>query len=259
MIKRIFNYFSMPRRLAMLNTVFIAIILGLNSYFPAFCVPTNWTIIVLIICFTNTITFPFFEKKSVAPFLSFINGVSFFVFLYCIIFLEYMNYVGIVLLLTGIGIIFLIPHFFVIQILYKNLIKPAIKSSRYYFLGAIIICSLIVVFIGRNYQKAMVAIDKFEKSNFETLEKNFMTEKILGMHFIYHTRYCEFDGWRPPKHEPILVIGMWLNKRKDPLKVDLKKRLELYKKFFPANQYKFDCSCCYQYRLDYHNSPFWTN
>ena len=66
--------------------------------------------------------------------------------------------------------------------------------------------------------------------------------KILGMHFIYHTRFCEFDGWRPPKHEPIMVIGMWLNNRLDPLEVDLKTRLELYKKFFPDKKYKFDCS-----------------
>lgn len=101
-------------------------------------------------------------------------------------------------------------------------------------------------------------MEAFEKSNFKTLEKNFMTEKILGMHFIYHTRYCEFDGWRPPKHEPILVIGMWLNNRKDPLSLNLEKRLELYKKFFPNKTYKFECSCGYQYRADYHNSPFWS-
>jgi len=84
-----------------------------------------------------------------------------------------------------------------------------------------------------------------------------MTEKILGMHFIYHTRFCEFDGWRPPKHEPILVIGMWLNGREEPLKVDLKKRIELYKKFFPDNKYKFECSCGYMYSENYHNDEIW--
>lgn len=84
-----------------------------------------------------------------------------------------------------------------------------------------------------------------------------MTEKILGMHFIYHTRYCEFDGWRPPKHEPIIVIGMWLNNRIDPLNVDLETRLKLYKTFFPDNKYKFDCSCGLQYSNNYHYDDLW--
>ena len=33
---------------------------------------------------------------------------------------------------------------------------------------------------------------------------------------------------------------MWLNNRYDPLNVDLKTRLDLYRKFFPENKYKFD-------------------
>ncbi len=84
-----------------------------------------------------------------------------------------------------------------------------------------------------------------------------MTEKILGMHFIYHTRICEYDGWRPPKHEPILVIGMWLNDREDPLNVPLKTRLLLYEKFFSNNNYKFDCSYAIQYNNVYLNDVFW--
>ena len=84
-----------------------------------------------------------------------------------------------------------------------------------------------------------------------------MTEKIIGMHFIYHTRFCEFDGWRPPIHEPILVIGMWLNNRYDPLNVDLKTRLDLYRKFFPENKFKFDCSCGIEYSEDYINDNLW--
>jgi hypothetical protein len=106
--------------------------------------------------------------------------------------------------------------------------------------------------------KTIHAIDKFKESNYTQLEKSFMTEKILGMHFIYHTRFCEFDGWRPPKHEPIIVIGMWLNNRIDPLHVDLEKRLELYKKYFPDKNYKFECSCGIEYRQDYHNDKLWT-
>jgi hypothetical protein len=48
-------------------------------------------------------------------------------------------------------------------------------------------------------------------------------------------------------------MGLWLNKRYDPLKIDLEKRIELYKKVFPENKIKFDCSCAISYSRTYHN------
>lgn len=218
MIKTLFKDFSPPTNLAVLNGVLIALIVLLNINFQAFCIPSTWAIIVLTICFTNTILYPILDKTKFSPFTSFINGVSLFVFIY-----------------------------------------SAKSTSRYFFITAIFLCIGIIVFIGQEYKKAIHAIEKLKESNYTELEKSFMTEKILGMHFIYHTRYCEFDGWRPPKHEPILIIGMWLNRRIDPLNVDLKTRLLLYKKFFPNNKYKFECSCAISHRQDYNNDNLWKN
>ena len=257
MIKKIFKYFSKPTNLAILNSVLIAILILLNTYFQAFCIPTTWTVIVLVICFINTILYPILDKTKFAPLTSFINGVTLFVVIYCVIFLEQMNFFGLVMIIAGIGLVTFIPHFFIAQLIWKNLIKPTNKPTRFYFLTAIVLCIGTVLYIGQDYKKAIASIEKFKSSNYTELDKNFMTEKILGMHFIYHTRFCEFDGWRPPKHEPIMVIGMWLNNRLDPLEVDLKTRLELYKKFFPDKKYKFDCSCGIAYRQDYHNDELW--
>lgn len=257
MVKKIYKHFSKPTNLAVLNGLLIVILILLNIYFQAFCIPTTWTIIVLAICFTNTILYPILDKSKLAPLTSFINGVTLFVFIYCVIFLEHMNLLGLVMIIVGLGLATFIPHFFIAQLIWKNLIKPTVTTSRYYFLAAIILCIGTVLYIGQDYKKAINSIEKFKESGYTELDKNFMTEKILGMHFIYHTRFCEFDGWRPPKHEPIMVIGMWLNKRIDPLSVDLKTRLELYKKFFPDNKYKFDCSCGIEYRQDYHNDALW--
>lgn len=257
MVKKIYKHFSKLTNLAVLNGVLITILILLNTYFQAFCIPTTWTIIVLGICFTNTILYPILDKSKFAPLTSFINGVTLFVFIYCVIFLEHMNLLGLVMIIVGLGLATFIPHFFIAQLIWKNLFKPTVTTSRYYFLAAIILCIGSVFYIGQYYKKAINSIEKFKESGYTELDKNFMTEKILGMHFIYHTRYCEFDGWRPPKHEPIMVIGMWLNKRIDPLSVDLKTRLKLYKKFFPDNKYKFDCSCGIEYRQDYHNDELW--
>ncbi len=235
------------------------ILIAINTYFQAFCIPTTWTLIVLIICFANTILYPLLQTTKLAPFTNFINGVSFFIFIYFVLFLEHINIYGLFSIIAGIGLVVFIPHFFVLQLIWKNVFRPAIQTSRYYFLIAFICCIITAIGIGYSYKKAIHSIEVFKSSNYTELERNYMTEKILGMHFIYHTRICEFDGWRPPKHDPALVIGMWLNSRYDPLKVDLNTRLLLYKKFFPNNPYKFDCSCGIEYNEDYHNDPLWKN
>lgn len=260
MIKKIYCYFSKPRNLVILHGILIAAIIGCNIYFQSFCIPSTWAMILLAICFTNTIISPILENTRIAVLSSFIHGITVVVFIYCVIFLENMNVFGLFLVLVGIGLILLIPHFFIMQLIWKNGIKPIRKASRYAFLSAILLCIGIVVYVGNDYKHAMQSIEKFKKSNYTELDKNFMTEKILGMHFIYHTRIeMIYDGWRPPKHEPLLVIGMWLNNRVDPLTVNLEKRLELYKKFFPENEYKFDCSCGIMYSKTYHQDKMWKN
>jgi hypothetical protein len=257
MIKRIYQHFSTPANLALLNGLLIATLTLFNIYFQAFCIPTTWTIILLGICFINTIFYPILLKTKIAALTTFINGITLFIFIYCIIFLEHINFLGLFMVIIGIGLVILIPPFFVIQLIYKNVINPIIPNARYYFLAATAVCIGAIMYIGQDYRKAIDSIEKFEESNYTVLDKNFMTEKILGMHFIYHTRFCEYDGWRPPKHEPILVIGMWLNNRIDPLNVDLETRLALYKKFFPNNKYKFDCSCGIMYSDTYHQDALW--
>ena len=254
---RIYRYFSNPKKLAVLNSVLMAIILALNIYLQVFCIPTTWTIITIAICFANMILYPLFEQTKFALLPSFLSGVTFCMFLYCIIFLEFMNLVGLKVLLFGVGLVIFIPHFFVVQLLWKNLIKPKNKTARTYFLLAVALCVGTVFYIGQRYKQAIRSIETFKNSNYTILDKNFMTEKILGMHFIYHTKIDLYDGWRPPKHEPILIIGMWLNNRVDPLNVDLTTRLKLYKKFFPENKYKFDCSCGIIYNTAYHSDNLW--
>jgi hypothetical protein len=258
MRKKIYNYFSRPIKLASLNGVLIAIIIAFNIYFQSFCIPTTWAIVVLVICFTNIILSPILEKTRVAALTSFINGITLCVFIYCVIFLERMNLLGLLLIPVGVGLVVFIPHFFIVQLILKNWAHPASKTSRYYFLTAIMLGIGAVLYIGQDYKKAIHAMEKFRESHYTELERNFMTEKILGMHFIYHTRIeMIYDGWRPPKHEPMMVIGMWMNNRIDPLNVDLETRLELYKKFFPDNKYKFECSCGIEYSKDYHNHQLW--
>jgi hypothetical protein len=69
-------------------------------------------------------------------------------------------------------------------------------------------------------------------------------ERILGMHFKYHTReLIGIDGWRPPLHDPAMVIGLWSLGRQDPLPLRLDERIALYRQVFPSRNPQADCVC----------------
>jgi len=248
-----------PKGQGIINAVLIlALIIG-NSIFQVMCIPTLWAMIVLSICFVCTMVYPILlERQKCIAMVSFLCGVAFCVYLYCVLFLEMMNFVGVALIpFFGLGILVYIPHFLSIQLLLKNVIRPKRKKSRLYFGLGVALSLLLIPISGQKYKNGISAIRDFERSGYQTLERSYMTEKILGMHFIYHTRFCEFDGWRPPKHDPILVIGMWTNGRIDPLHVSLEERVALYKKFFPENKIKFECSCASAYSESYHSDRLW--
>ncbi len=255
---KIYNFFSKSINLSLLNAVLILCLIASNSYFQAFCNPTPWATVLLAVCFTNMVLYPFLERSKFLVLTSFINGVSLFVFTYCITFIGFWNYVIIGFFMVGFpGILALVSPFFVAQLIWKNWLKPKSRLAKHSFIAALFICSLSSVYVGIEYRKACSSIEAFKQSGYKEFDPSFMNEKILGVHFIYHTSYCPYDGWRPPKHEPILVIGRWLNGMHDPLDVNLKKRLDIYRQFFPSKTYKFDCSCGIQESASYHNDPIW--
>lgn len=259
MFKRIVKSLSTPHNLAKLNGLLILSIVGANIYIQGFCIPTTWAALLLVACFITTIFYPLLESSKYSKVTSFINGISFVIFIYCILFLEHNSLVAYPLSIVGIGLILLIPQFIAIQLLWKNLIKPKVKSSRVYFIASIVICLLMILLIGNEYKKSIVEFQEFEKTGYTTFNKSYLNERILGMHFLYHTRIeMIYDGWRPPIHDPILIIGMWMNNRTDPLNLNLETRVELYQNFFPENNVKLTCSCAIQYSYSYHHDKIWT-
>lgn len=259
MKKRIANYLASPIRMSVLNGILLATAIAFNSYIQVFCIPVNWAIILLTVCFTNSVLLPIIIKKEkYLPIISFINGISFCIFIYCVIFLEYMNFYGVLMILAfGSGLITYIPHFFAIQLFWKGYLKQSSKVAKWFFILGITISVLISIVAYYQYKKAIADIKDFEKSGFTELNKTFMTERILGIGIIYHTEFCGYDGWRPPKHDPILNIGHWLNGSKYPIRLDLKDRVRYYREFFPNKKVKFNCSCASEYSEVYHNDKIW--
>ena len=261
MFKKLKTYLSDSKNLALVNAILIFIVVWANTLLQAFCRPSLWATIVIVICFSNTILYPTLRRKNFLFYVSnFISGISLCVFVYAIIFLEHINFWGLfAIFFMGLGLLTYVPYFFVIQLLYKYLFTYKTKLTKVFFGLGILTFLIAVFFINSQYKEALSSIYRFKKSNYEALDQTFMTEKILGMYFKYHTQICEYDGWRPPIHEPSLVIGQWLNGRHDPLKpdslrwLDLDKRIQLYKKFFPDEEVKLDCACAISYSSFYHN------
>lgn len=251
-----------PKGRSLTNATLLCIVIITNISLQVFCRPTLWAGCLLFICFVNASVYPLLTPATkLFNLAAFINGISLGVFIYCIIFLERINLAGLFLiLLFGFGLIAYIPHFFVIQFLIKYVFKPITKQSRNLFLAGFLLfiitaCGFIV-----QYKYALESINRFNYSNYTKLEKSWMTEKIFGMYFKYHNELCEYDGWRPPLHEPALVIGQWMYGKEDPLKLgysgaNLKRRMIMYKKFFPDETIKYDCSCAMEYSENYHNDP----
>lgn len=132
----------------------------------------------------------------------------------------------------NINLTFIIPPIYFLLHIFSKL--QNLKSVLFFSAG-IIICLLVILF---SFQKFTKISNSIEKSNFENyvseneynydvdtlfknyvvfkdkdieklskqFESNYFTEMIIGMHFIYHTRMCYYDGWRPPFHEPLLNI-----------------------------------------------------
>lgn len=140
MIRLIRKFFASPEKTCLFNAIWISACILANILFQVFCIPVLWAAIVLAICFLNTIFYPILiSKEKLRPFIGFTAGVSFCVFIYCIIFLEKMNLTGLILLIVGIGLLVFMPHFMALQILYKFLIRPVQSSLRKYFLSGVII------------------------------------------------------------------------------------------------------------------------
>lgn len=244
--KMLGHFFSKPFNLATLNTVFLLILILGNLHWQVLCRPTMWAFLVLSGCFTTTIIYPLlkFNETKWHLLVHFITGVSVVVYLYFIVFLEHMNLYGFVFIIMGIGILTFIPHFLLIQLLWRYFKINQNLSIRKAFLIGVSTALLIVIFSGVIYNKALQNFKTYQKGGYKSVDPSFINEKVIGMHFIYHTRYCEYDGWRPPVHEPILVMGLWLNGRKDPLvHFSLEERINLYKKTFPNQPIRFSCTC----------------
>lgn len=260
----------------------------LNKVFQVFCQPVMWSLIVLILVNFSIGLHPLINSKNIylKILIGIFQGVGIIVISYIFVFgwgiFIIGLFVGFPFLLIGLALIpfnkknstdkkvnpfaiIMYEIFFSIFspflfgfLIIRNFIKHGLLVKTSMIIGIILILS-IGFFHSNKYRLISKQIQ--EKSVNEILRNkeissqitdNYIGERIIGMHFKYHTKICLYDGWRPPLHDPLLVFALWINKNHDPLpKYPLNDRLELYKVLFPENNIRASCSCANKYSENY--------
>ncbi|MBO4600228.1 MAG: hypothetical protein J5641_05770 [Bacteroidales bacterium] len=227
----------------MVNLLLIVLCIWGNSYTNAgFCHPVLWAAVVQGISFVNIITFTWMERTRLRNLNALLCGISTGVYTYWCLFLG-----GWVILMP-------VPVWFLLLLVWRNGVRPVAKRVREWYVAGLLLCVFFAVGCGVAYRSSCNAYDRGDVHN-----GNPMVERIAGMHFLYHTRICIYDGWRPPLHDPAMVLGMWLNGGRDPLcGMELKDRVTLYHTMYPDRSVKARCACCKESALNgYFTDTLW--
>ena len=207
-----------------------------------FCVPVVWAAVVQAVSFINIVTFTWLERTRLRGVNALLCGISTGVYAYWVLFLGAW-----VLLMP-------VPLWFLFLLVWRNWVHPVAKVVRKWYVAGMLLCVLFAAVCGVAYHRSCKAFQ-----GGRVAVENPMTERILGMHFLYHTSFCIYDGWRPPLHDPALVIGMRLNGSRDPLAgKDLESRVALYREMYPERPVVLKCACSQESSLNgYYTDPLW--
>lgn len=253
-----------------------------NTERQLFCRPVPWAAITIILFCISFLILPFINKqRKLLNIVAAVCGLGFFISIYILLFArgEYLIFVAfnipVILILHLIlrfvkkkfqtnvfnalyfyPAIILTPFLLLFQlwVLLKSL--PT-KTQKRLFVATpvltLIVCLVLTFQINNIINRISVATDK-EKELKEIVANpinNYLTELILGAHWKYHTELCLFDGWRPPFHDPVLVVA---NKILFPFShfyqgTNLPNANRLYKVIYPNKPTIFDCKCALNERL----------
>jgi hypothetical protein len=217
-------------------------ILGNSVTNAGFCRPVLWAAVVQGISFVNIITFTWLERTRLRGLNALLCGISTGVYTYWSLFLG------------GWVVVMPVPLWFLLLLVWRNLVNPVAKGIRLWYVVGMLLCVLLALGAGKSYRASCDAYDRGEVP-----DRNPMTERIAGMHFLYHTSFCIYDGWRPPLHDPAMVLGMRLNKGRDPLDgMSLEDRVARYHIMYPNRPVKARCACCKESKLNgYFSDTLW--
>lgn len=275
--------------LSLLNLLLIIAAVLANRQHQSFCRPVPWASVVLVLSFLPLLLYPLLKERlrTFRGPVFFLFGIAACICVYCILFIGMDWRIMLLLPLAaivkpiGIGTLASLPHFLLAQIIFHLVTSIERRRWRKFFAAGVGLCLgsafSMAVWFNRCYPSVQAALDDPVR-NASLVKPSYMTERMLGMHFKYHMSLCFFDGWRPPLHDPLLVVATWLNfsfmhnpsaetfrrtilrgGRGSPFgsmnPLYLQNRITAYKLVFPGRPIKEDCSCAEDYSGKYLNDP----
>lgn len=270
--------------LALVNVLLCVAAIFANNHHQVFCRPVAWATVALVLAFAPFVTYNLIRDRlgRGRKVVFFLFGIAACICLYCIVFLSYLNIPGLLSLVFFpfellrnrhfVGPMALplagLPLFFSIQLLGIVFGRRAAGSDRTYFgMGAglcLVFALVMATWFNLHYSAVQSALTTGETKG---MPRNYMTERMLGMHFKYHLSFCEYDGWRPPLHDPSIVVAIWLTA---PFRAEMDHRghtpwgyqyhsvidrIAAYKAAFPGRPVRMDCSCAKGYSKFYFKDP----
>lgn len=233
----------------LLSLVFISLTAVINELGQNFCRPVFWflvTLITIAICF---ISYPVLSKfKKAQSIVLITSSLILWVYGFALIFMVQGDF-GIVLmsyLLFFPSLILVITIRRVKRQWNKNFIVQ-FKIFHSIILLLVTIAMFHYYTVSKQIQSAKTIKQHQEIKN-QSVISNYFVERIVGLHFIYHTRLCVYDGWRPPLLDPIISLGCTffgdpLSEIKNPILDNLESRIKIYKALYPNKPIAKSCKC----------------
>jgi len=253
------------------RTIITFIYCGVGIFFnffvlQVFCMPVMYASVMCIVFYIALLAFPFIHNKVLKTIACFLLGTGVPICIYCAWFLAsgnggVFNYVFFffAILLLGAGLLGFIPFYLLLHI--RRYYKAAVPIGRRSILAGVVVPFVaLAIYLSafRSYLVSTISIQDNVATKDEfvrRLPNSYFTERILGLCWKYHT--CidfVYDGWRPPLHDPFLIIGLTYcspavfhhsNTADNFWPVYYWEAIKYYHRKFPGRRLKENCPCSY--------------
>lgn len=258
-LKRLF-FHPDPMKRALISFLYCLIALIINfRLLQVFFIPVFWASIALGIYFIAIIFLPLFQKQIPRYICYFVIGLGIWISIYCLWFLEIFYPTILIyilgILFFGLGLVAFLPLYLLhhTYCYYQAASSNEKRSLQTGFHLGIISFGVYFIILNAPFNHLEEVLEKEKTFSIEAaakLPKDYLTERVLGVGFKYHTSLNFVDdGWRPPLHDPFFNVFIFLRTGSDyPFPcLRLEERIAFYSKLFPEEPLRISCPCSYNY------------
>lgn len=248
------------------NVLLVVTVVLMNNAGQNFCVPVFWFGTLLTTIAVSFCTYPLLKRAYILQrVMLMLSTLAIWVYIFALIFsINGIYYDGLfpVGLLYAAYLLFF-PTLIVLVIIWrmKRQWNKSFKAQLVALHLAVVILFVIAMFnyqtVANQMHSANTVVELEDIKN-QSIVNNYYVERITGLHFIYHTRLCLYDGWRPPLLDPVIALGTTffgdpLSNKRHNLISNLDKRIKTYQELYPNKPITQNCKCSSATPQNYYN------